>query len=122
MALPEDSRFSLAEGLTINRILNSMWQVSGAHGSIEPNAALRAIFDYPDAGFTTWELAGPYNHPEDPANRLWAKYLWRIFQTVPVATSKMGGTYSSHTAPNTVGAAASKSIKFAATSTRRRPG
>ena len=65
MALPEASRYSLADGLTINRILNGMWQVSGAHGSIEPNAALRAMFHYVDAGFTTWDLADHYGPAED---------------------------------------------------------
>ena len=65
MALPEASRFSLADELTINRILNGMWQVSGAHGSIEPNTALRAMFDYVDAGFTTWDLADHYGPAED---------------------------------------------------------
>ena len=65
MALPEASRYSLADELTINRILNGMWQVSGAHGSIEPNAALRAMFDYVDAGFTTWDLADHYGPAED---------------------------------------------------------
>ena len=65
MALPDASRYSLADGLTINRILNGMWQVSGAHGSIEPSAALRAMFDYMDAGFTTWDLADHYGPAED---------------------------------------------------------
>ncbi|MYC38376.1 MAG: aldo/keto reductase [Chloroflexi bacterium] len=65
MALPDASRYSLADDLTINRILNGMWQVSGAHGSIEPSAALRAMFDYMDAGFTTWDLADHYGPAED---------------------------------------------------------
>ena len=65
MALPDASRYSLADDLTINRILNGMWQVSGAHGSIEPGAALRAMFDYMDAGFTTWDLADHYGPAED---------------------------------------------------------
>jgi len=65
MALPDASRFSLADDLTINRILNGMWQVSGAHGSIEPSTALRAMFDYMDAGFTTWDLADHYGPAED---------------------------------------------------------
>ena len=65
MALPESSQYNLADGLTINRVLNGMWQVSGAHGSIEPDAALRAMFDYIDAGFTTWDLADHYGPAED---------------------------------------------------------
>ena len=65
MALPETSRYGLADGLTINRILNGMWQVSGTHGSIEPSAALRSMFDYVDAGFTSWDLADHYGPAED---------------------------------------------------------
>ena len=42
-----------------------MWQVSGAHGAIEPHAAIRSMFDYVDAGFTTWDLADHYGPAED---------------------------------------------------------
>ena len=65
MVLPESSRFDLTANMRICRILNGMWQVSGAHGRIEPNAALRSMFDYVDAGFTTWDLADHYGPAED---------------------------------------------------------
>ena len=65
MSLPESSRYNLAAGMPICRILNGMWQVSGAHGRIEPNAAVRSMFDYLDAGFTTWDLADHYGPAED---------------------------------------------------------
>jgi len=46
-------------------LLNGLWQVSGAHGRIEPDAALRNMLDYHDAGFTTWDLADHYGPAED---------------------------------------------------------
>ena len=65
MTLPEDSQFNLSDGLRICRILNGMWQVSGAHGPIDPEAAVSSMFDYLDAGFTTWDLADHYGLAED---------------------------------------------------------
>ena len=58
-------RYDLAGDLSICRILNGMWQVSGAHGAIEPEAAIRSMFEYTDAGFTTWDLADHYGPAED---------------------------------------------------------
>lgn len=65
MALPQPSRFQLADDLTICRILNGMWQVSGAHGAIDPARAIDEMFAYHDAGFTTWDLADHYGPAED---------------------------------------------------------
>src|ERR1700674_1781073 len=65
MHLPENSRFELTSNLTICRILNGMWQVSGAHGYIEPKRAVEEMFIYHDAGFTTWDLADHYGPAED---------------------------------------------------------
>jgi aryl-alcohol dehydrogenase-like predicted oxidoreductase len=42
-----------------------MWQVSGAHGYIEPKQAVEEMFIYHDAGFTTWDLADHYGPAED---------------------------------------------------------
>jgi hypothetical protein len=64
MHLPETSRFELTSNLTICRILNGMWQVSGAHGYIEPKRAVEEMFTYHDAGFTTWDLADHYGPAE----------------------------------------------------------
>ena len=64
-SLGENSRYNLTADMPICRILNGLWQVSGAHGRIEPNAALRSMFDYADAGFTTWDLADHYGPAED---------------------------------------------------------
>jgi aryl-alcohol dehydrogenase-like predicted oxidoreductase len=63
--LPAASRFPFAADLSICRILNGMWQVSGAHGAIDPARALEAMFAYHDAGFTTWDLADHYGPAED---------------------------------------------------------
>ena len=65
MPLPAASRARLAADLQICRILNGMWQVSGAHGRIDPERAVAAMFAYHDAGFTTWDLADHYGPAED---------------------------------------------------------
>ena len=64
-SLPPDSRLRFVEGLPICRILNGMWQVSGAHGRIDPASAIDAMLAYHDAGFTTWDLADHYGPAED---------------------------------------------------------
>lgn len=65
MPLPPNSTLQFTPDLGICRILNGMWQVSGAHGRIDPQAAIRNMFDYHDAGFTTWDLADHYGPAED---------------------------------------------------------
>jgi len=65
MSLPPSSTVQFTPDLRICRILNGMWQVSGAHGRIDPTAAVRNMFDYLDAGFTTWDLADHYGPAED---------------------------------------------------------
>jgi len=65
MPLPPSSRFQLTADLTICRILNGMWQVSGAHGAIDSARAVDEMFAYHDAGFTTWDLADHYGPAED---------------------------------------------------------
>jgi aryl-alcohol dehydrogenase-like predicted oxidoreductase len=64
MTLPA-ARFALTADLSICRILNGMWQVSGAHGPIDPGRAVEAMFAYHDAGFTTWDLADHYGPAEE---------------------------------------------------------
>ena len=65
MPLPTESQFQFTPDMRICRILNGMWQVSGAHGRIDPQAAVQNMFDYLDAGFTTWDLADHYGPAED---------------------------------------------------------
>ena len=65
MGLPEDSRFRFSSDMTICRILNGMWQVSGGHGAIDPRTAIQDMLDYHESGFTTWDLADHYGPAED---------------------------------------------------------
>lgn len=65
MNLPASSRLQLTPDLNICRLLNGMWQVSGAHGQIDSQRAIASMFDYLDAGFTTWDLADHYGPAED---------------------------------------------------------
>ena len=65
MKLSGSSRFNLTPDMRICRILNGMWQVSGAHGAIDPGAAVLGMADYVDAGFITWDLADHYGPAED---------------------------------------------------------
>ena len=57
--------FAFTDNLEICRLLNGLWQVSGAHGRIDPTAALASMIEYHDAGFTTWDLADHYGPAED---------------------------------------------------------
>jgi aryl-alcohol dehydrogenase-like predicted oxidoreductase len=57
--------FPLAPGLTICRTLTGMWQVGGAHGPIDPAAALAAMLAHHDAGLQTWDLADHYGPAEE---------------------------------------------------------
>ncbi len=59
------SRLQLTPDMNICRILNGMWQVSGGHGRIDSTAAVKSMFHYFDAGFTTWDLADIYGPAED---------------------------------------------------------
>lgn len=59
------NRFPLTPDMTIHRLPVGMWQVSGAHGTINPAAAIRAMFQCFDAGFTTFDLADHYGPAED---------------------------------------------------------
>ncbi|MBV8452757.1 MAG: aldo/keto reductase [Deltaproteobacteria bacterium] len=63
--LPPSARFKITPDLEICRILNGMWQVSGAHGYIEPERGVSEMFGYHEAGFTTWDLADHYGPAED---------------------------------------------------------
>lgn len=63
--LPQSSYVDFADDLRICRILNGLWQVSGAHGAIDPRRAIPEMFTYHEAGFTTWDLADHYGPAED---------------------------------------------------------
>ncbi|MGA0297069.1 MAG: aldo/keto reductase [Nitrosopumilaceae archaeon] len=59
-----DQKIKLADDLEICRILNGMWQVSGAHGYIDPQKAVDEMIQYHNSGFTTWDLADIYGPAE----------------------------------------------------------
>ncbi len=63
--LPDHAYADLAPGLRACRVLNGLWQVSGAHGPIDPARALAGMPRYHDAGLTTWDLADHYGPAED---------------------------------------------------------
>jgi aryl-alcohol dehydrogenase-like predicted oxidoreductase len=65
MKLPENSRLQFTEDLNICRVLNGMWQMSGSHGNINPKQAVESMFQYLDAGYTTWDLADHYGPAEN---------------------------------------------------------
>ncbi|TMJ56958.1 MAG: aldo/keto reductase, partial [Alphaproteobacteria bacterium] len=74
MTVPASRRFQFAPDLAICRVLNGMWQVSGAHGRIDPERAVAAMFDYHNAGFTTWDLADHYGPAEDLIGRFHERF------------------------------------------------
>jgi aryl-alcohol dehydrogenase-like predicted oxidoreductase len=55
----------IAPDLTIFKLLNGMWQVSGAHGPISPDNAIKSMDLLVDNGFITWDLADHYGSAED---------------------------------------------------------
>ena len=61
----EQRQFQFTSDLRIQRLLNGMWQVSGAHGVIDPRQALPTMLALHAAGFTTWDLADHYGPAED---------------------------------------------------------
>jgi aryl-alcohol dehydrogenase-like predicted oxidoreductase len=65
MTLPDAAYLQFTPHLRICRVLNGLWQVSGAHGRINPARAIPDMFRYHDAGFTTWDLADHYGPAED---------------------------------------------------------
>jgi aryl-alcohol dehydrogenase-like predicted oxidoreductase len=65
MTLPASSRFQFTPDLSICRVMNGLWQVSGAHGHIDPARAIPEMFTYHESGFTTWDVADHYGPAED---------------------------------------------------------
>ena len=42
-----------------------MWQVSGGHGTINPESAVSEMLQYHESGFTTWDMADIYSPAEE---------------------------------------------------------
>ncbi|XP_072223117.1 uncharacterized protein [Leuresthes tenuis] len=58
-------KVTLAGGLEVCRVLNGMWQVSGAHGPVNKTRAVEAMQAYVDAGLTTFDMADIYGPAEE---------------------------------------------------------
>ncbi len=56
--------------LTIPRIINGMWQVSGTHGQIDSGAAISQMIKHHKAGLYTWDMADIYG----PAETLFGQF------------------------------------------------
>ena len=54
----------LTQDLSICRILNGMWQVSGGHGQINHDSAINQMLEYTENGFNTWDMADIYGPAE----------------------------------------------------------
>jgi aryl-alcohol dehydrogenase-like predicted oxidoreductase len=72
--LTNDAYLQFTPEMRICRLLNGLWQVSGAHGTINPQAALIDMLEYHAAGFTTWDLADHYG----PAEDLIGMFHWKL--------------------------------------------
>ena len=51
--------------MPISGLLTGLWQVSGAHGLIQPEAAVLSMFEYAESGFNTWDVADHYGPAEE---------------------------------------------------------
>ena len=60
--------------LTIPRIINGMWQVSGTHGQIDSEAAISQMIKHHKAGLYTWDMADIYG----PAETLFGQFRKRL--------------------------------------------
>ncbi|KAI1892938.1 hypothetical protein AGOR_G00138660 [Albula goreensis] len=69
----------LSGGLEICRLLNGMWQVSGAHGPIDPHKAVKAMEAYVNAGLTSFDMADIYG----PAEEIFGKFNSQLKSAVP---------------------------------------
>lgn len=65
MPLPDAAYLQFTPDLRICRTLNGLWQLSGAHGQINPQLAVPEMPRYHAEGFTTWDLADHYGPAED---------------------------------------------------------
>ena len=62
--MPKIETTQLTQDLSICRILNGMWQVSGGHGQINHDSAINQMLEYTENGFNTWDMADIYGPAE----------------------------------------------------------
>ncbi|MBD3213190.1 MAG: aldo/keto reductase [Candidatus Lokiarchaeota archaeon] len=65
MENPQNITTTLIDDMEICRIINGMWQVSGSHGDIRRNKAIKSMLEHSKAGLITWDLADHYGPAED---------------------------------------------------------
>ncbi|CEM24404.1 unnamed protein product [Vitrella brassicaformis CCMP3155] len=70
LSIPSD-QYSTLGSLRVPRIVNGLWQVSGAHGRIDPKSAVADMREYEDVGLSCWDMADIYG----PAERIYAAHL-----------------------------------------------
>ncbi|XP_014896802.1 uncharacterized oxidoreductase At1g06690, chloroplastic-like [Poecilia latipinna] len=78
----------LAGGLEICRVLNGMWQVSGAHGTVNKTKAVEAMQAYVDAGLTTFDMADIYG----PAEEIYGQFSNQLKSSGSAAPALQGLT------------------------------
>ncbi len=61
----KDRYYQLASDLAIHRVINGMWQVTGGHGHINHELAIKDMMKYHDYGFTSLDLTDIYGPAED---------------------------------------------------------
>jgi aryl-alcohol dehydrogenase-like predicted oxidoreductase len=59
----------LAEGYSISRLIRGGWQLAGGHGAVDEERAIADMFDFVDAGVTTFDCADIYTGVEDMIGR-----------------------------------------------------
>ena len=65
MNLSQNILYDLDKDTQISRIINGMWQVSGAHGKINKQNAIKSMKNHVDNGLITWDLADHYGPAEN---------------------------------------------------------
>ena len=96
--LPAAAKTQFTPDLRICRVLNGLWQVSGAHGPIDRQAASRTCSPTMMPVFTTWDLADHYGPAEDfigefrdGSPRSAARRRWRRCRPLPSGCQSRGG-------------------------------
>ena len=73
-----DSRFELAPGYSISRIVNGGWQLAQGHGApVDRRAVIDDLLRLVDAGFTTFDCADIYTGVEDLLGEMLRRYRQR---------------------------------------------
>ncbi|TNY30775.1 aldo/keto reductase [Pelagovum pacificum] len=58
-------RTTLADGYEISRLIKGGWHLAGGHGEIDRDQAVREMYDYMEAGITTFDCADIYTGVEE---------------------------------------------------------